>query len=72
MPFIILPAKLSRRPRLSAGLGFVMEMGLGPALTKESWRLRLKAESKVGPVVMSRSPSMSKLTNCLMSFEVVR
>lgn len=35
MPFIRLPARLSRRPRAWSRLAFI-EMGLGPALTKES------------------------------------
>ena len=52
-PPIKLPARLSRRTRLaSPRLGLIMEMGLGPALTKESWRPRFMAASKGWPDVM--------------------
>lgn len=57
MPPMRLPARDSRLGRLPLsrlGLGMFMEMGLVP--TKESWRLRLRAESK-GPVVMVSSAS---------------
>lgn len=36
-------------------------MGLGPALTKESWRPRPKAESSAGPVVISKSSLLFSL-----------
>lgn len=55
-PPIRLPARLSRRFLLGSRFGLlIMEMGLGPALTKESWRLRPMADSKEWPVVMSMS-----------------
>lgn len=55
-PAMRLPARLSRLWRLALSrLALFMEMGFGPALTKESWRLRPMAESIEGPVVMSVS-----------------
>ena len=59
MPPIMLPARLSLRARLAwSRFGLIMEMGLGPALTNESLRLRLMAESRFGPVVMSTSEGL--------------
>jgi hypothetical protein len=59
IPFIWLPAMLSRRARLPSRLGFAVEIGRGPALTNESWRLRpsaLMAASK--PLAMSTSEGL--------------
>lgn len=51
-----LPARLSLRLRLTLSRFWLLtEMGFGPALTKESCRLRLMAASSAGPVVMSTS-----------------
>lgn len=58
VPFMREPARLSRRWRLIwSRFALFMEMGLGPALTKESWRLRPMAASMEGPVVISVSVS---------------
>lgn len=53
MPAIKLPAALSRRLRFTwSRLGLAMEMGLAPALTNESCRVRLEPEPNSGPVVI--------------------
>jgi hypothetical protein len=63
MPPMRLPARLSLRfrPTWLSRFELLTVMGFGPALTKESCRLRLMAESRAGPTVMSTSSvSVSK------------
>lgn len=53
MPFMRLLARLSLRFLLTFSLfGLFMEMGLAPALTKESWRERPKAPSNASAVMV--------------------
>jgi hypothetical protein len=54
MPPIRLPARDSRRFRFTfSWFWLFVEIGLGPVLTKESWRGRLIDESRAAPVAMA-------------------